>query len=250
MLKKIFSRFSKRNEVLSDVPSDTSAIEMTYVDKIDIDPFVHDIEKILAVTSPTITSVGCIYECYVPGYAEKQIVVQLEFRRHELPVDARFIPAHYLDDRDVIMIAKKMPYIDFDTQNCHFRNVKNAEKLFLIAHELRHVWQKKYAPETYYQKNAVNMEVVQDIAEIDADAFARAYVFSDRTPFNAENMPSLAEEICLTASIDNGKRKARTAELAKEYQLNCVSKLITLEASVDFERINYVIKIAKQRGMI
>ena len=87
--------------------------------------------------------------------------------------------------------------------------------LFLGLHELRHVWQFDNQKETYYRHNASNeTESMNDISEIDADAFAEAYL---------ENEYSLSAEsdknVFHYFDVDGGKRWQRKAELEKEYFL-------------------------------
>ena len=83
-----------------------------------------------------------------------------------------------------------------------------------ILHELRHVWQKKYEANTYYKKNAVGaIEAINDIAEIDADAFALAYM-KNRTSYpESEYM----EQLDLYMHYDRGARKNRTRMIKNKY---------------------------------
>lgn len=244
MLKKILSVFRK-----NDVKEQTASTP-TEKKKMDISPFVKDIEDMLQITSPKIMSVACIFEAFSPEYKQNMVMAQQEFRRDEIPENAQFSAAYYLDDSDTILIGRKYPEPDFDTKTLHFKNLTSAENLFSLAHELRHVWQKKYAAETYYKKNAVQMEVINDIAEIDADAFAFAYVFSDHTPFTYEDMLTTSEDVCLQATADKGKRWQRAEELSQEYGLICAEKLEELKAHVDKDKINNLITIMKLNRMI
>lgn len=133
------------------------------------------------------------------------------------------------------------PFVPFDTS---LRGTKEeAEKLFEITHELRHVWQKTYHEDLYYKKNAVELEVVQDIAEIDADGFALAYVFSDRTPFSYEDFPNMSEEIVLQATVDGGARFKRATEIAEEYGFVVGTAWDDLRECVDKEQLEWLAKV-------
>ncbi len=244
MLKNILSFFRKNDAKEQTAPTSTDKKKM------DISPFIKDIEDMLQITSPKILSVACIFETFSPEHKKNMVMAQPEFRRDEIPENAQFSAAYYMNDSDTILIGRKYPEPDFDTQTLHFKNLTSVDTLFFLAHELRHVWQKKYAAETYYKKNALNMEMIHDIAEIDADAFSFSYVFSDRTPFTYKDVITISEEICLQATADNGKRWQRVEEISKEYGLNCADKLEELKTNVDHDRINYLITIIKLNRMI
>lgn len=244
MFDKILSIFRKKDAVEQPAPAPTDKKKMY------ISPFIKDIEDMLQITTPRIMSVACIFEAFSSQHGQNVVMAQKEFNRNEIPEDAQYSAAYYLDDTDTILIGRKYPKPDFDTHTLHFKNLTSAENLFSLAHELRHVWQKKYAAETYYKKNALHMEVINDIAEIDADAFAFAYVFSDRTPFTHEDVVTTSEEVCLQATADEGKRWKRVEEISKEYGLNCTDKLEELKANVDQDKINYLITIMKLNRMI
>ncbi len=214
-------------------------------DAMDIFPFIKDIEDILQITTPKIVSTACIFEGYNAQYKQNVVMSQTEFHQDEIPKDAQYIGAYYLDDRDTILIGRKYATLDYGSNTLQFKDLTRAETLFLLTHELRHVWQKKYAADTYYKKNALHMEVINDVAEIDADAFALAYVFSDRTPFTYEDVVTISEETYLQATADKGKRWKRAEEISKEYGFNCTDKLEEFKANIDRERINKLIKIMK-----
>ena len=244
MLKKILSLFTGHKA------AETNATEQTDKKKMDITPFIKDIEEILKVECPKIQSVACLYESYSPEYGQNMVMGLREFHREDIPEDAAYKAAYYMDDKDIILIARKYADPDFDTGEMHFKNLTSAEHLFHIAHELRHVWQKKYASDIYYKTNAINMECINDVSEIDADAFAFSYVFSDRTPFTYEDIPTISEEIVLQATADNGKRWKRTEELIKEFDFNSNEKLEVLKSHIDTDKINFLVGMMKINRMI
>ena len=164
------------------------------------------------------------------------MLAQLEVNRDEIPADAHFDGAYYLDDRNLILLSRKLPVVDFETQILHFKNVTDAENLYSVAHELRHVWQRKFHPDTYYNFNAIGMEVIDDIAEIDADGFALAFVFFDRTPYTKADMPNAFEEVCLQATIDGGKRWIRAREISADLGFGKAEKIDVAKDSVDLKK--------------
>lgn len=230
MIKKIFNRIMKKG--------DSTTSEMDAISPI------KEIENLLKIQSPKICSVACIFE------SNEQVIVQKEFCEEELPPDAKFYGAYFLDDSNLILLTQKMPEPDFETGQVHYRTISNAEKLYFLSHELRHVWQKKYHADKFYNYNAVGMEVLEDSAEIDADAFAIAFLFSDRTPFTEKDVPELAEEICLQATIDNGKRWSNAYKLSEEFGFGKREKIDSLKGSADYKKINSLIRLMKINGMI
>lgn len=210
----------------------------------DITPFAEDIAKLLAIELPKIESWSCLF------LEDGQIQTQREFRRDELPEDTTYYRSFYFDKRNLIVIARKYLRVDLGTGIRRFRNKTSAEQLFDLAHELRHVWQKTYHEDVYYEKNAIQLEVIRDKAEIDADAFAFSYVFSDRTSFTWEDFPNLAEEIVLHATLDEGERWKRTAELVEVYGLEMGTRLEDLKNNVDHEWIATMVQLIKENGQL
>ncbi len=236
--------FDKKNMTLKsnladNLPAPTSKVEKN----MDISPFLKDIEDTLQITSPTIISVAYLFELFDPRISDYVVHALRDFIPRDIPSDSACIGAYYHDESDQIYVGRKVIKIDLDTNRTHFRNVHSAEKLFFLAHEFRHVWQKKYAAEKYYKKNAVGKEVVNDIAEIDADAFAFAFFFSERTPFAYKDVAAIAEYLCLQAAADNGKRWQRVEKLSEKYSLNCTEKLDEFKANIDQSKIDRLIPL-------
>lgn len=209
-----------------------------------IELYINDISEILGVDVPIIQSVACLYEY------QGLIQGQIEFKRNEIPEPTQFLGAYYFDDENKIILARKCVVGDFDTGVIHFKNRTKAEQLFLLAHELRHVWQKKFHKEKYYKHNAVGMENINDIAEIDADGFAIAYLFSTKTPFTSDDLPNAMEEICLQAMADNGKRWERAENLSADYGFGNSEKILVARNSVDQDKLKKIITFMKLNGMI
>lgn len=209
-----------------------------------IEFYINDISEILGIDVPIIQSVACLYE------HQGLIQAQEEFRRNEIPEQAQFYGAYYLDDENKIILPRKCVVTDFNTGAIHFKNHTKAEHLFILTHELRHVWQKKFHEEKYYKHNAVGMENINDIAELDADAFAIAYLFSAKTPFTSDDLPSEIEEICLQAMADNGKRWERAEKLSADYGFGNSEKILVTKNSVDQDKLKRVIAFMKLNTMI
>lgn len=238
MFRRLFNK-KKSKEECNIAPT-----VMTELVEKDINAYKKEIVELLGIESVEIQSVACIYE------SNNQVLAQLEFNRDEIPADAHFDVAYYLDDRNLILLSRKFPVVDFETQTLHFKNVTDAENLYSVAHELRHVWQRKFHPDTYYNFNAIGMEVIDDIAEIDADGFALAFVFSGRTPYTKADMPNAFEDVCLQATIDGGKRWIRAHEISADLGFGKTEKIDVAKDSVDYKKINHLIMIMRLNGMI
>lgn len=238
MFSKLFNRDNNKGKNL------TSMQESVEKRKMDITPFINDITTILQIDCPEIKSVACLYE------SNGLVQAQNEFRRNELPMDAQYYGAYYSNEQNLIILPRKYPVTSLEEQTIHFKNVTIAENIFSIAHELRHVWQNKFHEDTYYQNNALGMEIIDDIAEVDADAFALVFTFSDKTPFTAEDIPNILEEICLQATADGGKRWNRAKELSDEYGFGNFEKVEQVKSSANYDNINKYIILMKLNRMI
>ncbi len=173
--------------------------------------YLKDIAQILKIIIPEIAFVQCLYD------DGEHIVGHIKIVEDEIPEYANFQGANYLDDRNCIVMSLKRAVFDHEKSIIHFVDQSPAEYLFNFAHELRHVWQKEYHEDMYYKKNSVGMEAIYDIAEIDADAFALAYIFSNRTPYTASDMSNQKLEIGLQGTLDNGARWKLAEELSYKY---------------------------------
>ena len=85
--------------------------------------------------------------------------------------------------------------------------------LATIIHEFRHLWQKKYHNDEYYEHNAVGIACITDISEVDADAFAMAYM-QKRTSYKESDY---MKEFNKFMKMDFGARKKRFWTIRKEY---------------------------------
>ncbi len=116
----------------------------------------------------------------------------------------------FIESENTIYLAR---YAPVDDMHCLMFDDKDI--IESILHEVRHVWQKEYHKDIYYSgDNAIsNKEHMEDISEIDADAFAIVYALHE---LGFEN-----EDISLDLTYkyvnDGGKRMQRACEIAEEY---------------------------------
>ena len=124
---------------------------------------------------------------------------------NDAPIDAGYVLAHFDHNSHIILHGMYVPY--------HKRELTDAERLFLLLHELRHLWQFAYHSDAYYSApNAVNeLEHLNDLSEIDADAFALAYMRTHTTYPETDYFPLVGTMfVC-----DSGQRFLRTEEVIK-----------------------------------
>lgn len=175
------------------------------------------------------------FRLYGLVFTSKGIVqCQYVFDEASLPHNAEPHGAYYFDDLDLIAISTTHPKLVRRGKKYvyQYEDATFAELIFTCCHELRHVWQKKYHEKEYYGHNAIGSEVINDIAEVDADAFALAYMFSDHTTFNLKDLPAQMQQVGLQADLDNGKRWKRAKQLYKEYGFGSAGEIIKLENQV------------------
>lgn len=80
-----------------------------------------------------------------------------------------YLPEDNFGNKDVILIAT------YDPHTHKPRSVINV--VFTIAHELRHVWQRQKFYNIYFsENNATGNETINDLSEVNADAYAYAYL--------------------------------------------------------------------------
>lgn len=205
----------------------------------EIEPYLQEAALMLDIVIPEIKLVNCLFDY------NGSIQALVEFNENDIPEDAHFLGAFYPDKQNVIYISMKVPNCDLDKKTKVFTDCTVAEMLFVALHELRHIWQKKYHFDAYYQHNAVGLEIINDPAEIDADAFAIAYVFSSKTDFTAKDFPVMMEEICLQAALDKGERWERAKSLSSEYGLGCNDKVSAAKNSIDERIIKKYLDLAR-----
>jgi hypothetical protein len=198
--------------------------------------FANQISKILQVECPTIHFVDCIFDF------DGKICYQDPLDVEGLPSNAFYV-AGYLSDTSDLFVAHKNPiYTTYTSRKRpdHFEENTFLEKQYVLAHELRHHWQKTYQKERYYQYNARGNETIHDVAEVDADAFALLVIFSDMVNVkltDPNQLPHYIKMIFYCAFIDNGKRWDRTKELAKDYTWAQLDRIEAIKAKVSISKI-------------
>ena len=216
------------NFLKKDRPGNVPAADVDVTKKINIIPYMEEVASILQVEIPTIQNVDCLFESnyYNGQYNKDRVVIRMiELHEGELPPDASFLGAYYFDKDNMFFLSNTYPMPDPASRQINFVRLSPQEHLFTILHEMRHSWQKKYHAKTYYKKNAVGMEVIHDPAEIDADAFALAYIFSSKTSFTPKDLPTSISEMRIQGGLDMGKRWARAKKLSKDYSFGESEKL-------------------------
>lgn len=116
----------------------------------------------------------------------------------------------FIEKENTIYLARYAP-----VDEIHSLAFDDTDIIESMLHEVRHVWQKEYHEDIYYAgDNAIsNEEHMEDISEIDADAFALTYFLF---VLGYEN-EDLSFDMGYKYISDGGKRKQRTCEIVEEY---------------------------------
>lgn len=210
--------------------------------KKDMNYYITDIQKILNIELPEIQIYDCFFQ--TPNYVGAQTI----FNKEGLPADAIVTGGYTLDEDGRVIIGNYVQDNDYDKQEVIYKRLTFEEQIYILAHELRHVWQKQYHYNTYYQVNAVGDECVNDIAEIDADGFAISYCFSDQANFTSNDMPFQLNQIALQAEIEGGHRWAKAYEIASELGFSNPEKIDVAKSNVDWALVNFEKSLLKLQG--
>ncbi len=161
--------------------------------------------KFLGISNIRIRIVPYIYNSptiYAMGYAASPV---------EGVLVEEYCKGSFIEQESTIYLAR---YALVDKSHCLMFDDKDIIESML--HEIRHVWQKEYHENIYYAgENAIsNEEHMEDISEIDADAFALAYFLF---VLGYEN-EDLSFDMGYKYISDGGKRKQRACEIVEEYR--------------------------------
>lgn len=178
-----------------------------------VENHIHDIANILKIKTPEIYLVEYIMKKNGNIFAQTDPNASDDVLHgiHNMP------SGFYSPELNTIYLSKK--------RIAGFNYIKNMPKLVVLnpkeylpisAHELRHVWQRKYQNKKYFLKNK-NDDPITDISEIDADAFAIAYCCSDKSPFSHGDFPFFEKELKFVTGLDNDQRKNRANQIAKNF---------------------------------
>lgn len=201
----IFSRFFKSKKAATTVKS--NAVHQSAPDGVDfyyldydwskVQNHLDDAAALLDVTLPPIH--------VVPYMVDNGIHFFLSDGK--LGNDLSYYTGYFDPNTEEIFVGRYNP----QTKHLH----TDEEMLFTALHELRHVWQKRHHEDIYYDEpNAVAYETIFDNSEVDADAFAIAYL-QQRTAF--EKKAYMTENITNYLLLDGGRRIIRTKELKNLY---------------------------------
>ena len=201
--------------------------------------YINDIQKILNIELPKIQQIGCIFATrnYVDGLPV--------FCKEKLPEDATLMGGYTLDKDGSIFIGKMVQDNDYDNLQVVYKELTKEERIYILAHELRHAWQKQYHFDTYYQTNAIGDECVSDIAEVDADGFAIAYCFSGQADFSSNDMPYELNQVALQAELEGGQRWMKAHEIASELGFTNSDKIDEAKSNVDWNLVKKEITLLK-----
>ena len=224
--------FRKKQPLLRITESSASPSSKAMVRTVEsLECFIKDLVDILNIDFPDFRIVGFLYQIL------DQTAFQYEFRAHELsPYNLTTSMAGFTpDDSNTVHLAEYTTIPGKTSLSLQIVQLSSAETLFTIAHELRHIWQRHHHNDLYTKSHAFGMEAIDNIFEIDADAFATAYVFSSKTPFSPIDFPNVMELICLQGAVDNGKRWSLSHELSKQYSFGDIAKIDAAKASFPIE---------------
>lgn len=209
--KQIFSKSSKKeSSSLLSLPKFGDLPESLHI-------YIDDVVNLLQIRKFTLSTCACMFQ---------------DANTHETSIYPYFLPkidtiadntetiAGYVDgDSGMIYIARYIRWAK-DYKKPSFNLLSDAEVLFNTLHELRHLWQAENIPEEYYATTAYGLDHQHDPTEIDADAFAYAYIFSDKTPYSWSDMSLQKMNHIINTVMSKDytvRREQRARELATEY---------------------------------
>ncbi len=164
------------------------------------------VNKLLGIKNLNIRIVPYVFNSptiYAMGYSSAPI-------KGVLPDE--YCKGSFIEGENTIYLARCAP---IDEVHCIIFD--DTDIIESMLHEIRHVWQKNYHKDIYYaEENAIsNDEHMEDISEIDADAFAISYAIC-KLGFKNED---ISLDMGYKCTIDGGKRLQRVLEIVKEYGL-------------------------------
>lgn len=207
MLSILKNLILKRPALKTAVPTvkltpEDKDIQQFYIDdNIDMRPVLNEMAKVEDMLKVKVSELH-----YVPYIAniEHEVKLIMDPDEEGLAVDSTdFILGHYLNGK--ILLGSYNPATR--------KPFNEAERMLIALHELRHRWQEQYEYEKYYTTNAVGQETINDISEIDADAFAMAYMDACTKYQNELYMQIMKGYM----QLDNGKRAQRKKAIETMY---------------------------------
>ena len=209
-----------------------------------VNSHISDVLSILKISFPKL-------ETHKVMFWQGNNLAAIDTNNHsDLPVGYEYLGGYFEPNNNTIYLSENYDHKDYKLLKESLVPRTDAEILYGLIHELRHVWQYTYERNKYYSQNAFGLSVVNDPSEIDADAFAIAYVFSDKTQYTAKDFPNMTNEINLQGTLDNGKRWNTATKYSVMYQFNSNNKIVDLQNAADKELIEDIAKFFKSNGMI
>lgn len=236
-----FFDFSKSMKKTADIQADVSNLVN---EKKSLLCLAESISEILQIDCPKIEYVDCIFD--TPKGVCSANVSDLGY----IPPTDIYIGAFY-NTHNIIFIARKF-FVFTGKNRVQFNDFQFNDQAFLLAHELRHVWQQKYHYDMYYAHNARGVDVLDDIAEIDADTFALLFLFSEFAPdihLQAENLSINFCNVFAQVKLDDNARIDRAKELSKEYTWGNWKKLADFSTKVRIENFERYQEILRNRRL-
>lgn len=233
-----FFQFQKGKKI-TDTPSDTLN---TFSNEDSLLHLAKSVSKILKIDCPKIEYVDCLYD--TPDGICSVNAPYLD----TIPQTNTYIGA-FFDTHNTIYITRKFPIFTNKNQ-VQFDDLQFNDQAYLLIHELRHIWQHKYYFDLYYAYNARGFEVLDDISEIDADAFALLFLFSSLvTEFDLQpkNLSATFCSVFAQAKLDKNARINQAKKLSKEYTWGDWNKLSDFNAQVCIKNFDLYKKILRKR---
>lgn len=204
-----------------------------------IESVIHNLEKKLKIKVPPIKTCDLIYE------SGNHICGQIHANLKEIPVDAEFMGGVFFDtcensfNKPVVILAEKKIDVSSGTEKIVL--LSRLDFTFNLIHEIRHVWQKTYHKNTYYNApNAIGFEVITDVAEVDADAFSITYL-CENLKLSENELRENFSEFWLQSSLDGGARIDRISKIAKKSTLKKINKVRESRKNLNFKFLEKVL---------
>ena len=164
-------------------------------------PYVLSAASMLDIVAPVFLYVPYIAE----RYSQTSLLLLFDSR---IPID-KYMGGHFSPNSKTVLISIRDPY----TRHL----VPEAFLIYLALHELRHAWQYESHFEEYYANiPSDDQEYIEDPGEVDADAFAMAFMEHETDYSQEQYLPYIANYL----RKDNGARVHRKEILVKQYFTN------------------------------
>lgn len=201
----MFNYFKRKHNLLSTPPPPQ---EPQLIRDFKLHPHYRNIRKhlftasrMLKIELPVILSADYIANYEEDGQMMRHVLDTIGV--NDVPASAQYDGAHSLPNENRILLGMYDPYTK--------RELSEDEQLFLLLHELRHFWQYIHRSDIYYSTPNATTDLthLDDISEIDADAFALVFMRTQTQYIETDYFPMFSSMF----ACDNGKRLLRATEL-------------------------------------